>query len=181
MESKERQEKHSECVRIVFSYKPQTWICALKETSAFFYSVLFTVFLSIHSYPCFPGPFFPFSHIWVAACLCVFMQRVPIYSPVYLYFSYPLQGSSLLRQSSIFQIKWSWLKDRANVWFFKYACLSRDSRSDIRFALLFNVVWLWTFITSLLNELLIWPVIKAWLSYVCAFALNNPWAFPFRL
>lgn len=99
---------------------------------------------------------------------CVFMRRVPIYSPVYLYFSSPLQASPLLRQSSIFQIKWSWLKDSANVWFFKHACLSQDSRSNIRFALLFYVVWLWTFITSLLNELLIWAVIKAWLSYVCA-------------
>lgn len=118
MESKGRHEKYSEYERNIFSYKPQTWICAPKETSAF------TLVCAIHSFsfhsflPMFSRPFFLLSY------LSVFMRRFPIYSPVYLYFSSPLQASSLLRLSSIFQIKWSWLKDRANVWFFKRSRVS---------------------------------------------------------
>lgn len=109
------------------------------KTSAFiFYISLFyivhTLFsLSFHSSPRhLPAFLWCCARIWVAAYVCVcartyrcvFVRWVAAYSLMYLYFSRSLQASLLLHQSSIFQIKWSWLKDCANVWFLKCVCVS---------------------------------------------------------
>lgn len=61
------------------------------------------------------------------ACRCVFMQCALAYSPMYLYFSPSLQASLLLHQSSIFQIKWSWLKECKCLIFQTHERLHRDS------------------------------------------------------
>lgn len=118
---------------------PQTWICEYKAKllhSSFIspYSILFTLYslwasiLLLDIFQPFYGAVLvsEWQHVCVCARTyrCVFVQWVAAYSLMYLYFSRSLQASLLLHQSSIFQIKWSWLKDCANVWFLKCVCVS---------------------------------------------------------
>lgn len=140
---KERK-KHNEYEKNFLESDPQTQICACE--AKLLCSPLISPFLFYSHFILSEPPFIlldvfqPFytavlvaewQHVCACVCRCVLMQRVAVNSLMYLYFSPSLQASLLLHQCSIFQIKWSWLKDCANVWFLKCVRVSTGTLGAI--------------------------------------------------